>query len=193
MRFFILLYFMLLVGCGNIDENPYQSKFQDMCNHSSIPMYICGNNIEVIHELPLIPTREEINSFSNGYSFDSSFNYKKDKKDEWRFIQNNPIERNIPIKWYGDCEDYSITFVEELIKHGIDPKLIKLVIGVIRLTTETKKINYGHFWIEVDLPTGPMYYDNIFPKKNKKKYTRYSRSIEKLEYIPEAIIWDGAK
>jgi hypothetical protein len=67
----------------------------------------------------------------------SSLRYVADKKDVWK-----PAAQTLA-DGYGDCEDYAIMWLHELLKLGVPPALVEIVIG-LNAASEVHAVCYAY-------------------------------------------------
>jgi len=99
----------------------------------------------------LIPyTLESI--LSNAVKLRNHFTYVADKKDHYGALEGKDD------RWEGDCEDFSLLFLE--VYRPVNTKLVLGFVEIVKVEGNQILQSEGHCWLELDTPTGPVLVDN---------------------------------
>jgi len=137
-----LLISLLLNGCSivNYFEKQHALKeFNKMCDINTL--YIC-NDIKIEY------AKNNIHYDLKQFSLDNTYIYVPDKKDKYTYMQGNPLQ--------GDCEDWSVTFIENNFRNGyLQQDTVELIFG--------KHKGNAHIWTLITIDNVIWLFDNNKP------------------------------
>ena len=136
-------------------------------------LLFCAENVDMCMDLAEQTVRFDLKMLTRvNNSVNHSIIYREEKINKWSIY---PI--------YGDCEDYALTKMFELIKAGYSRAALRLTIVVIKETGEK------HMVLNVETDQGTYVLDNRSDKVLRWDKINYYRWIATEQYIGNSMLF----